>query len=296
VPDGKGAALTRIGLVGAGPMCRPKGRRMHAAGYPVSVLYLDSEATQGLAASGAVAAPSLALLAQAADIVLASVPGPREVEEVLAGPGGIIETARPGTLVVETITIGIAQGRRLAAACAGRNRPMLDAPVSGGTAGAADGTLVFTVGGDEAAFARAAPLFACLGQRAFHLGPSGSGYLAKAINQAVYLSYVAVFCEALGLGRDGGLDIDLLLEALKLSVAGQPLSTGWAERLKSGDRAAGFQVARVRKDLAAAIEAAALADYPLAMIAQAEAQYRDAEAGGHGLLDMSVLFDLQGRR
>jgi 2-hydroxy-3-oxopropionate reductase len=277
-------------------MGRPMGRRLLAAGYPVAVFDVDTEVVQSLAAAGTVAGSSVAEVAQKADVVLISVPGPREVEAVLASPGGVIETAQPGTLIVETSTIGVEQGRRLALACADRGLVMLDAPVSGGTAGAADGTLVFTVGGEKAAFDRAAPLFACLGQRAFHLGPSGSGYLAKAINQAVYLSYVATFCEAVGLGRRGGHDVATLLDALTLSVAGQPLSTGWAERLKNGDRTAGFQVARVRKDLAAAIEAAALADYPLAMVAQADALYEDAEARGQGLMDMSALYDLDDGR
>lgn len=288
--EGGAPGLPRIGFVGIGRMGRPMAQRLVAAGYPTTVLDTDTEAARRVA--GAAVAPSLAELAGAADVVLISVPGPREVDDVVCGAGGILDSARPGTLVIETSTIGVAQGRALAKACASRGLDMLDAPVSGGTAGAGAGTLVFTVGGEAAAFARATDVFAVLGQHAFHLGPSGSGYVAKAVNQAIYLSYAAVFCEALGLGRSHGLDTDQLLDALRLSVAGQPLSTGWEERIRNGERSAGFAVRRVRKDLAAASDAAALSGYPLPLIEAIAATYERAETHGRGGDDMSVLYDL----
>jgi 3-hydroxyisobutyrate dehydrogenase-like beta-hydroxyacid dehydrogenase len=239
----------RAGLVGIGRMGAPMARRILAAGIPLTITDVNAPAALALRDAGAAVAGDAAGVAARADVVITCVPGPAEVEAVYFGAAGLLIAAQAGTIFLEMSTIDVALSRSIGAACAQRGLRYLDAPVSGGVAGAASGTLTVLAGGDAATLDEVRPFLGCIAERVLHLGVTGAGHFTKLINQNVYLGYVALFCEATAAADAQGISRAGLIEALRHSVAGQPLSTHWEERLLNGDRNPGFAIARVLKDL-----------------------------------------------
>ncbi|HEY5349265.1 MAG TPA: NAD(P)-dependent oxidoreductase, partial [Candidatus Lustribacter sp.] len=239
--------------------------------------------------AGAAFAAGAAGVTANADFTITCVPGPAEVETLYFAPDGLLANARPGMIFLEMSTIDVALSRRIGAACATRGLRYIDAPMSGGVEGARAGTLTVMAGGDAAALDEARPLLGCFAERVVHLGPAGAGHFTKLINQIVYLGYVALFCEATAAADAYGIPRDDLIEVLRHSVGGHPLSTNWDERLLTGDRTPGFQLARVLKDLqlgAAAYDGVACkAPIFTATLAAFEA----AAAAGHAGDDMTTV-------
>jgi 3-hydroxyisobutyrate dehydrogenase-like beta-hydroxyacid dehydrogenase len=221
--------------------------------------------------------------------VITCVPGPTEVESVYFGAAGLLTAARPGTIFLEMSTIGVALSRRIGAACAQRGLRYLDAPVSGGVAGAASGTLTVLAGGDTATLEEVRPFLASLAERVLHLGATGAGHFTKLINQNVYLGYVALFCEATAAADAYGIPRAALIEAMQHSVAGAPLSTHWEERLLTGDHTPGFAIARVLKDLRLGADAYAGSPAGGPIFAAALAAFEGAAAAGHAGDDMTAV-------
>jgi 3-hydroxyisobutyrate dehydrogenase-like beta-hydroxyacid dehydrogenase len=267
-----------IGFIGIGRMGRPITQRLLAAGHSVSVFDVDPNATTAVRAAGARGCDDPAAVAERCGLVFTCVPGPKEVDDVIRGPRGLLSSAAPDSIIVELSVIGPALGRMFAERAAGVGVHFLDAPLSGGEAGAAKGDLTAMVGGDKAILERARPFLGVFCAAIFHLGGSGSGYIAKAINQMIYLSYVASFSEAAALGDRAGLDMPVLLDVLKSSVAGNPLVTGWDARL------------RVVKDLEAGEEACATFAFKADIFATVMESFRNLAAGGHAAADMTALF------
>jgi 3-hydroxyisobutyrate dehydrogenase-like beta-hydroxyacid dehydrogenase len=279
----------RVGFVGLGRMGVPMARHILAAGFPLTVTDVRAANAQPLIGAGAIFAPNAADVAANATITITCVPGPAEVEAVYFAPDGLLAGAQAGAMFLEMSTIDVALSRRIGAACAERDLRYLDAPISGGIDGAEAGTLTVMAGGDAATLAQARPVLACFAERIVHLGPTGAGHFAKLLNQVVYLGYVALFCEATAAADAYGIKRDDMIDVLRHSVAGQPLSTHWEERLLNGDRTPGFQLARVLKDLR--LGAAAYADVASAapIFAAALAAFEGAAANGHAGEDMTAL-------
>jgi 3-hydroxyisobutyrate dehydrogenase-like beta-hydroxyacid dehydrogenase len=279
-----------VGCVGTGRMGSRMARRLVDGGNRVFIYDVSPANYPALVSAGATVCVTPAALAAQVDFVVTSVPGPPEVEAAIVGADGILQGARAGTLVIETSTIGPAQSRELARRCAERGVRFIDASVSGGMGPAERGTLTAMVGGERTDFEAALPVLRCLAKGIHHLGPLGSGNVAKLINQIVFLSYVALFCEAAGLGRDYGLDIPELVEVLRTSVAGSPLMTGWERHLESGDLKPGFQVMRVLKDLGLGAELCREQNYDAPIFQTALRAFRAAAEAGFADKDMSALF------
>jgi 3-hydroxyisobutyrate dehydrogenase-like beta-hydroxyacid dehydrogenase len=268
--------------------------RMLAAGHRLFVYDIDASAYPPLVAAGATACAAPVEIAEACKAVLTCVPGPTEIERLFDAPGSLLAALRPETLVVDTSTIGAEQCRALGARCAERGAAFVDAPISGGVAAAAAGTLTAMCGGELAAFARAEPLLACFATHIVHLGPSGSGAIAKAINQMIYLSYAAVYCEGVALGSRAGLDVSALLEVLRTSVAGHPLElTHWDEHIERRDLAPGFQIARVLKDLGVSAATAATYEQPMPILDAVLNAFRETAGHGFTQADMTALYALR---
>ncbi len=279
----------RAGFVGLGRMGRPMARRILAGGFPLTVTDVDTAGIAALVDAGAAAAGSAGAVAANAEIVITCVPGPAEVEAVYFAPDGLLANARAGTIFLETSTIDVALSRRIGAACAERGLRYLDAPISGAVDGAEAGTLTVMAGGDAATLDEVRPLLACFAERIVYLGPTGAGHFTKLINQVVYLGYVALVCEATAAADAYGIARNELLDVLRHSVGGAPLSTKWDERLLNGDRTPGFQLARVLKDLrlgAAAYDGTGSAG---PIFAAALAAFESAAANGHALDDMTTV-------
>ncbi len=210
-----------VGYIGLGNMGRPMARNLLAAGYPVVVHDLDPARVRTLVDEGAAPAGSPAEVASRASVLFSSLPTTRSVEDVVAGPDGILEGGRAGQVHIDTSTIPPPVCSRLGARLAERGIDMLDAPVTGGKAGAAAGTLGIMVGGRSSAFERCRPLLDVLGRAVQHFGEAvGSGMHAKLANQIMVGAHLAAFAEALAYGKRAGLDLHMLVEILKSGRAG----------------------------------------------------------------------------
>ena len=213
-----------IGYIGLGNMGMPMARNLRRAGYPVVVHDIDPSRVRTLVDEGAAAAGSLAEVASRASVIFSSLPTTRSVEDVVAGPGGILEEGRAGQVHIDMSTIPPPVCERLGALLAERGIDMLDAPVTGGKAGAAAGTLGIMVGGRASAFERCRPLLDVLGGVVQHFGEAvGSGMHAKMANQIMVGAHLAAFAEALAYGKRAGLDLHVLVDILKSGRAGSEI-------------------------------------------------------------------------
>jgi 3-hydroxyisobutyrate dehydrogenase-like beta-hydroxyacid dehydrogenase len=277
------------GFVGLGRMGSRMAARLLAAGHELRVYDVVAEAAAPLVARGAVGCASVAEVAASSQVIFTSLPGPAEIDAVVAGKDGIAARAASGSLVIETSTIGVQQSRMLAERCAERGIRFLDAPVSGGIAGAEAGTLSAMVGGPKSDLEDALPYLRAVASHVYHLGAHGSGATAKLINQIIYLSYAAVFCEATAFGAAEGLDVRVLVDALRQSVGGQPLSTHWESHIETGDYSPGFHIRRALKDLELGGEAIAGAGYDAPVFQSALRAFRRAAEAGYADCDIAAL-------
>jgi 3-hydroxyisobutyrate dehydrogenase len=250
------ASLPAIAFVGTGVMGRSMAGHLLAAGHPVHVSNRTRAKAEPLLARGAQWHDTAGAAAAAAEIVITMLGFPHDVEETYLGPGGILERARPGALLLDMTTSSPVLARRIAAAATARGLAALDAPVSGGDIGAREARLVIMVGGAEAAFARAKPVFALLGKNIALLGPAGSGQHCKMANQiAGAVGIVAVF-EALAYARAAGLDPAQVQASISGGAAGSWAMTNLGPRALTGDFAPGFYVKHLRKDIGIAVASA----------------------------------------
>ena len=213
-----------IGYIGLGNMGMPMARNLVEAGYPVVVHDVERSRVRTLVSEGATAAESPADVASRTSIIISSLPTVQSVEEVVAGPRSVVEGGRSGQVYVDTSTIPPPVCARLGALLAGSGIEMLDAPVTGGKAGAAAGALGIMVGGSRTAFERTRSVFDVLGRVVQHFGESvGSGMHAKMANQIMVGVHLAALAEALAYGKRAGLDLRLLVEVLKSGRAGSEI-------------------------------------------------------------------------
>jgi 2-hydroxy-3-oxopropionate reductase len=209
----------RIGFIGLGLMGKPMARHLLAAGFQLAVFNRSQAAIDELASDGAMAASSPRAVAEQSDIVITMLPDGPDVESVVEGPGGLLEGAGAGLLLIDMSTISPLTTQKLAAMLEPRAISMLDAPVSGGETGAHAATLSIMVGGSEEDFRRAQPVFAALGKTITHCGPCGSGQIVKACNQVLVALIIEAISEALVLGAKSGVAPDIILKVLSGGLA-----------------------------------------------------------------------------
>jgi 2-hydroxy-3-oxopropionate reductase len=280
----------RIGFVGLGIMGKPMARNLLAAGFDLTVHSRSSGPVDELVAAGATRAEGPAAVAAAGDITITMLPDTADVEQVLIGPGGVIEGARAGSLVIDMSSIDPEPTRAMAAAFAARDVAMLDAPVSGGEKGAIDAALSIMVGGDEAAFSRATPVFEALGKNIVHVGPSGAGQVCKACNQLVVAATIEAVAEALLLAERSGVDATKVREALLGGFAGSKILEVHGQRMLDRAFDPGFRIRLHRKD-ARIVEAAATATAtPIPSFTSVAQQLQLAVDAGDGDRDHSALY------
>jgi 2-hydroxy-3-oxopropionate reductase len=217
--QGSAAPPLRIGVVGLGRIGLPVARNLASAGFDVFVLDKRPEATRGF---GENVCASIGELVRASEAIIIAVPGPEEDIEILQGPGGVFREARAGLLVVDFTTLPVGASQSFAAAALAAGIDYLEAPVSGSEQGAVDGALTIMVAGEEQAFARARTILDVLGTKVVHVGAAGSAMLLKLINQTVYISYMMAFSEGVAAGEEAGIDLEVILDVLGTSAAGDP--------------------------------------------------------------------------
>ena len=214
----------RIGFIGVGMMGTPMARRLVEAGYRVVAYDIDPTAVKRAEEMGAETAASPREIAEGCNPVITILPKSSDVEEVVLGPGGILEGGLEGLVLIEMTTAYPLSTRRIAAALAARGMRMLDAPVSGGVVGAERGTLSIMVGGDPELFEECRPLLEALGGKIFHMGAVGSGHTMKAVNNFLSAASMIATSEALAISTKAGLNPRRVIEVLQVS-SGRSWST-----------------------------------------------------------------------
>jgi 2-hydroxy-3-oxopropionate reductase len=280
----------RIGFIGLGIMGKPMAQNLLAAGFDLTVHSRSAGSVDELVAAGATRADDPAAVAAASDVTITMLPDTADVEQVLTGAGGVIEGAPAGSLVIDMSSIDPEPTRAMAAAFAERDVAMLDAPVSGGEKGAIDAALSVMVGGDDAAFARATPVFEALGTSIVHVGPSGAGQVCKACNQLVVAATIEAVAEALLLAERSGVDAAKVREALLGGFAGSKILEVHGQRMLDRAFDPGFRIRLHRKDARIVEAAAATTATPIPSFTSVAQQLQHAVDAGDGERDHSALY------
>jgi 2-hydroxy-3-oxopropionate reductase len=245
----------KVGFIGLGIMGKPMARNLMKAGHDLVVFNRSPGPIEELSGEGAEAAGSPKEVAQNSDIVITMLPDSPHVREVVAGENGVLEGINESSLVVDMSTISPVVSRELAAEAKKKGASMLDAPVSGGDVGAIEGTLSIMVGGEEADFERARPLFDVMGGTVTHVGPAGAGQVTKAANQIVVALTIEAVSEALVLGSKGGVAPEKILGVLSGGLAGNKVMEVKREKFLSHTFDPGFRIELHHKDLGIALAA-----------------------------------------
>ena len=293
------AQQERIAIIGLGHMGGPMAVNLHKAGFPVTAFDLSAEALGKVREAGVPVAASARDAVAAARVVISMLPASRHVEGLYLGDDGLLAQLADGTLVIDCSTIAPASAQKVAAAAAARGLAMLDAPVSGGTAGAAAGTLTFIVGGEAAALERARPVLQAMGRNIFHMGEAGAGQVAKLCNNMALGVIMAVTGEAIALGVAHGLDPKVLSQMMAVST-----SRSWATEVcnpwpgvqdaapASRGYGGGFANDLMLKDLGLAVEAAMSSGATVPLGELARNLYAMNRRAGRGGLDFSSVAGL----
>jgi 2-hydroxy-3-oxopropionate reductase len=231
-------------------------RNLMDSGYRLVLHNRTRHKAEELANAGrAEVAGSPAEVARNSEVVITMLPGPPEVAEVLAGEEGLLDGAGEGSLFIDMSTSSPVLARELARSARSRGASMLDAPVSGGDVGAIEGTLSIMVGGEQADFQRAKPLFEAMGKTITHVGPTGAGQVTKAANQVVVALTIEAVSEALVLGSAGGVSAQKILEVLSGGLASNKVMEVKREKFLSHSFEPGFRSELHHKDLGIALAA-----------------------------------------
>jgi 3-hydroxyisobutyrate dehydrogenase-like beta-hydroxyacid dehydrogenase len=263
-------------------MGRPMARNLLKGGFEVVAHSRTRAKVDELVQAGGQAGASPADVAARTDLVITIVPDSADVEQVANGGDGVFAGAGPGLIIADMSTISPAVTRRLAQEAAARGGSWLDAPVSGGEAGAIAGTLTIMVGGDAPAFERARPVFEAMGKRVTHIGPSGHGQTAKLCNQVLVAINLLGASEALVLGAKAGLDVDKLHTALSGGAANSWAFEQLGRKMINRDFAPAFKIRLQQKDLRLVSEAAREIGAPTIGTAIVEQLMRVLESQGRG--------------
>ena len=271
-----------VGFIGLGIMGQPMARNLLKAGFGLVVHTRTRHKADGLLAGGALWADCPAAVARQAPMVITMVADSPDVEQVVLGPQGVIEGVRPGGVVIDMSTVSPRVERAIAQQLATRGVAYMDAPVSGGSWGAIQGTLAIMVGGEEDAFWRALPIFEAMGKSITYMGPSGAGQVTKLVNQVLVAVTLSGVAEALVFGAKAGADLTKTIEAVKGGAAGSWQLANLGPRILKGDFAPGFMITLQLKDLRLILEMAQELALPLPLTALVAQLYRAAAVDGKG--------------
>jgi 3-hydroxyisobutyrate dehydrogenase len=280
----------RIGFIGLGIMGRGMARNLLKAGFPLTVWNRTASRADELAGEGAERGASPADVAAKSDIVITCVSDTPDVEQVVLGEGGVIEGARAGTLLIDMSTISPQATETIAARLAEKDVRMLDAPVSGGSEGAARGTLSIMVGGDAADVERATPAFEAMGKTITHVGGTGAGQTVKLVNQILVVGNMLAVAEALLFAQAGGVDLEKTLQAVVGGAAGSWMLANRGPQVLKRDWRPGFTIDLQQKDVRLILAAADQLGVPLPATSLIYQLYRTLQAqnlgaeGNHALV------------
>ncbi len=282
----------KIGFVGVGTMGRGMVKNLLGSGFSVTIYARNPEKVQDVIQAGATLAESLHAVAESCAIIITMVPNTPEVEEVILGENGLLSGAKPGTIIVDMSTISPATSRKVAALCAEKGVAFMDAPVSGGSLGADNGTLTIMAGGDNATFGRCLLAFKAMGREdaIYHIGPVGSGEVVKIINNVLGGTIAAITSQAMMMGVKAGVDPEVIAEVVgKSSGANFQLSGAFPRNVFNGSFKPGFFTALMNKDIGLALELGTELGIPLTVAEEARKLYFAAIEAGYGRDDYTSI-------
>ena len=280
----------KIGFIGLGIMGKPMCRNLMKAGYDLTVFNRSQAAVEELAAEGAGKAQSAADLASRCDVVVTMLPDSPDVKSVVLGGSGVLEGAKPGTLVIDMSSIAPAASREVAMACKAKGVRMLDAPVSGGEPKAVDGTLTIMAGGDKADFdAVKEAILLKMGGSAVYCGEIGAGNTTKLANQIIVAANIAACAEAFTLAKKAGVAPELVLDAIRGGLAGSAVMEAKVPMMIGGNYDPGFRINLHIKDLTNAVNTAHAFGSPLQVAPIVMEMLQWLNVNGCGALDHSAI-------
>lgn len=282
--------MAKIAFLGLGVMGYPMARHLAAKGHEVTVYNRTAaKAEKWVADHGGRAAATPAEAARGQDFVFACVGNDDDLRQVTIGAGGAFATIAPGTVFIDNTTASAAVARELAQAAAAKGFAFIDAPVSGGQAGAENGVLTVMCGGDEAAYAKAEPVIMCFARACRLLGPSGAGQLAKMMNQICIAGVVQGLAEAVHFGTKAGMDVGAVIEVISKGAAQSWQMENRYKTMIAGEFNFGFAVDWMRKDLGIVLDEARGNGARLPLTALVDQFYGEVQAMGGNRWDTSSL-------
>lgn len=282
-----------IGFIGLGAMGAKMCANLIKKGHQAQVFDVVPAAVDAMQALGAVPAASPAAAAAGAEVVFTSLPNSAIVEDAILGPNGVLAAAKPGLLVVDFSSITPRVIQKIARTAAEKQVDVIDAPVSGGTAGAEKGALTIMVGASAALFAKAKPYLECVGSKIDHVGDVGAGDTVKLVNNLLFGCNMAALAEAMVLGVKAGLSPRTLYDIIsKSSGSSYALTAKYENFFSKGNFQPGFMVDLEYKDLQLAIDTAKDVGMPLLFGNIAQQVFETARAKGYGREDMSAVIKL----
>jgi 2-hydroxy-3-oxopropionate reductase len=281
--------MTKIAFIGLGIMGGPMAAHLVGAEHDVSGFDLGADALARFVAAGGHGAESVADAVDGAEVVITMLPNHPHVEAVVLGPGGVLETAKPGTLLIDMSTIRPETSIELAKLGGEKGIRVLDAPVSGGEAGAKQAALSIMIGGEADDFAAAQPLLAVVGKTIVHVGPHGAGQVVKAANQLVVGGIYGLVGEAIVLMEASGVDAGTGLDVLAGGLAANRILDLKRESMVARRFEPGFRIDLHHKDMGIALAAARQADVSLPLTGLVAQLVAAGRAMGYGSLDHSAL-------
>ncbi len=278
-----------VGFIGVGNMGNPMAANVLKAGFPMTVFDLSAKAMENLVQAGARRAGSAREAVEGAEIVLTSLPASPDVEAIYLEPGGLIERAKPGTILIDLSSVLPSTPRKIEPKARERGVHFLEAPVSGGVSGARAATLAIMVGGDAGALARAKPVLQAIGPNIFHVGPVGAGNTIKAINNMMASVNSLAMMEGLALGVKAGLDPMIVYEVVKASSGGSKALERIPRAIVPRNFEPGFKVALMNKDLETFNTIAKELHVPVSFANVAQRYQQAALAAGLGEQDTTAV-------
>jgi len=271
----------KIGFIGLGTMGKPMSKNLIKAGHELVIADLNKASVEELSALGAKAVENGAAVAKECNIIITMLPNSPHVRAVVLGQGGILETAQPGTVVIDMSSIDPIESKSIGSAMAEKGVELMDAPVSGGEPKAIDGTLSVMVGGKKETFDRYYDLLMCMAGTVVYVGDLGSGNIAKLSNQIIVALNIAAMTEALTLAKKAGADPELVYQAIRGGLAGSTVLDAKAPMVLHRNFNPGFRIELHIKDLNNALNAAHAVSAPTPLTAQVMEIMQALKADGH---------------
>ena len=281
--------MKKLGFIGLGIMGKPMAKNLLKAGYDLYVYDIVKAAVDEVAAAGAKACASIKEGAEQCDTIVTMLPNSPQVKEVVLGKDGVCDYAKAGTLIIDMSSIAPGASQEMQKALAAKGMRMVDAPVSGGEPKAIDGTLAIMVGGAQADFDEAKPIFDVLGSSAVLVGDIGAGNTTKLANQIVVALNIAACAEAMTLAYNAGVDPEKVYQAIRGGLAGSTVMDAKVPMMLSGNFKPGFKIDLHIKDLNNALETGQALHTPLNLTAEVMQMMQVIKRDGEGQSDHSAL-------